>query len=303
MPERGRLAVCFVGALAGAAVGRAPVVSTQGPSPVTLDALVARAGVYVSRFTRMFQNVVAEERYVQRTTGRQSVSVGGRGVSVRPDTERRELVSDFLLVKIPGLDTWVPFRDVFEVDGRPVREREARLATLILQPAYAGFEQAEAIAKESARYNIGTVERTINMPLLVLSFFDVQQQHRFSFTLDREERAGSGVWIVAYDEQARPTVVQTPEGREWFASGQAWIDASTGTIRKTELRLLDSTLRTRITTSFHRDDRFDLDVPSEMDEEYALLKSRAVITGRASYSRFRRFDVTASEVIDTPVPK
>ena len=46
------------------------------------------------------------------------------------EIRHRELKSDFLLVKVPnGLD-WVPFRDVFEVDGVPeaVARESLRLA-------------------------------------------------------------------------------------------------------------------------------------------------------------------------------
>ena len=39
----------------------------------------------------------------------------------------RETKSDYLLVKAPGGERWLPFRDVFEVDGKRVREREERL--------------------------------------------------------------------------------------------------------------------------------------------------------------------------------
>ena len=44
----------------------------------------------------------------------------------------RALRSDFLLVKSPETDALVPFRDVIEVDGVQVRDREARLAKLFL---------------------------------------------------------------------------------------------------------------------------------------------------------------------------
>ena len=35
--------------------------------------------------------------------------------------QHRELTSDLLLVKPAGADPWLQFRDVFEVDGKPIR--------------------------------------------------------------------------------------------------------------------------------------------------------------------------------------
>ena len=79
------------------------------------------------------------------------------------------LVSDFLLVQVPG-EGWMPFRDVFERNGQKVRDREERLAKLFLNgSSRSSVDQARQIMVESARYNIGTVERTINLPTLPLA--------------------------------------------------------------------------------------------------------------------------------------
>src|SRR5439155_25807715 len=93
------------------------------PPPVTVETLVDLAGTYVTRFMIGFSNVVAEERYLQQASGRQTyVGTGGRsGVLLGSGEQRRELVSDFLLVRLEDPATWVPSRDVSEVDGKPVR--------------------------------------------------------------------------------------------------------------------------------------------------------------------------------------
>ena len=48
------------------------------------------------------------------------------------------------------------FRDVFEVDGEPVRDRQERLARLFLSGDLSTAKQVEEIASQSARYNIGS---------------------------------------------------------------------------------------------------------------------------------------------------
>jgi hypothetical protein len=279
----------------------------QGGGGIALESMLARAGTYVTRFTAQFANVVAEERYLQNASGRQTISGGtgrGGGSATTTGQQRRELVSDFLLVKLAGVDTWVPFRDVFEVDGRPVREREERLAKLLLHPTDKALEQAQQILEESARYNIGDVQRTVNMPLLGLIFLDPVQQRRFTFSLGKEDPGiGPGIWIVNYQERASPSFVHTPDGRQLFASGRMWIDAETGRVAKTEVVFQDaSRLRASVTTSFRADDRFHVDVPVEMIEDYTL-SNRSHVSGRAAYGRFRRFDVSSSEVIPLPDPE
>ncbi len=283
----------------------AATVVGQSQPPVERETLLTRAGAYITRFATAFANVVAEERYVQQASGRQTMSGAGRGAVVPGITgqQRRELVSDFLLVRLGGDDMWVPFRDVFEVDGRPVREREERLTKLLLSPTGQTLDQARLILEESARYNIGNVERTINMPLLALGFLETVQQGRFQFTLGKEDdHDGPGIWVVTYTEQARPTFVRTPDGKNLFASGRFWIEAASGRVVKTELVFQDDVLRASVTTSFRTDERFHVDVPFEMVEDYLLSRSREHITGRASYGRFRRFDVTAHEDIPLPAP-
>ena len=146
-------------------------IAAQPPAPVTIEDLLQRAAVYVADFDKRFANIVAEERYEQtlmRTDPRFRQHV------------QRTLVSDFLLAKVPGEDRLVPFRDVFEVDGKPVRNREDRLTKLFLQPASTAIEQATAIMAESARYNVGP-ERNVNVPVLALMILRAPNLPRFAF--------------------------------------------------------------------------------------------------------------------------
>ena len=82
----------------------------------------------------------------------------------------RDLRSDFLLVKSPETDALVPFRDVIEVDGVAVRDREARLAKLFLNATPTSADdtmaRAERIREEGARYNLGNMRSTLGNPVL-----------------------------------------------------------------------------------------------------------------------------------------
>src|SRR5262245_22125623 len=115
--------------------------------------VLERAGTYVARFVETFSNIVATERYTQEVSTEARVgSLNGSATTART---RRDLRSEFLLLKVGGPLEWRPFRDVFEVDGRVVRERDDRLARLFHTPSADAYEQAARIAQESARHNIG----------------------------------------------------------------------------------------------------------------------------------------------------
>ena len=98
----------------------------------TVEQLLDRATSYVEDLVAKLSRVVAEEQYVQEYL--LSGVEGSRGSFLGSPkvVERRTLKSDLLLVKPAGLDQWLVFRDVFEVDARPVRDRENRLAKLFL---------------------------------------------------------------------------------------------------------------------------------------------------------------------------
>jgi hypothetical protein len=84
--------------------------------------------------------------------------------------EGRELKSDLLLVKLGDENFWMQFRDVFEVDRKPVRDRDQRLAKLFIEAKADARTQADSIQQESARYNLGPLMRTINVPIMALLF-------------------------------------------------------------------------------------------------------------------------------------
>jgi formylglycine-generating enzyme required for sulfatase activity len=281
--------------LAGAAALLACLSTPAAGQAVEISTLLTRTMRYVGEFVYRFSNVVAEETYLQETVSNRVMPLGaGAMQGLATSGSRRTLKSDFLLVRLPDSDEYLPFRDVFEVDGSPVRDREQRLTTLFLESRSNAVEQARQISLESARYNLGNLARTFNNPIVALAFLQASSQARFRFSIARQDRsAGANVWIVDYREQARPTVIQGQRGRDIPARGQFWIDADSGRVLKSTISLNDPAVVATLTTTYRADDRFQIDVPVEMKEQYAYGSTRVV--GTASYGRFRRFDVTTDE--------
>jgi outer membrane lipoprotein-sorting protein len=257
-----------------------------------LPSLVARAGAYVESFQRNFGSMVAEERYEQAI--RQSLASPTRMVRGAAGPARTVLVSDFLLVQVPG-EGWMPFRDVFERDGEKVRDREERLAALFLTGSRTAFDQARTIMTEGARYNIGNVNRNINVPTLPLQFLTPAHRARFSFTAGkRDDELGVA---IEYRETSRPTYISTTGGRDLPVYGRFWVDEQTGTIRRTELHAVDTGVEAHIMVTYEHDAGTDLWVPIKMEERYRRARDPAEVYGVATYSRFRRFQVTTSEEV------
>ena len=112
-----------------------------------LKIVLARAGDYVSSYHLAMTTVIAEERYAQTLVTRTADGADA--------TSTRTLVSDFVIVTTEGDQPWMAFRDVLEVDGKPVRDRDNRMERLFASGA--DIDRALAVNRESARYNLGTI--------------------------------------------------------------------------------------------------------------------------------------------------
>ena len=300
--------------LACASAGFAPQGTVVRPA---LDALLSRAASYLDSFIDRFENVVAEEICIQDASVAMPIftpAVGRGGFGAQPSAadmsraRHRDLKSDFLLVKSPTGSELVPFRDVLEVDGVPVRDRNARLAKLFVDvPGATGtstdaMAQAERVRDEGARYNLGSIRSTIGNPMLALGVLQLAYQPRFRFSLGKEDKSvGAGVWTVDYKEEAPPAMIRGEAGGDLFSHGRLWVELATGRVLKTELQVEQPTVRAIVTTTFRYDERFGIAVPMEMRERYSLGTGNRVTTV-ATYGRFRRFNVTAEEDIGVPLP-
>jgi len=268
----------------------------EGGAP-TLDGVLARAAGYVDRFHHQLSGIVAQETYDQVITNEQSAM--GNPVML----PRRRLLSDLLLVRPPGTDRYVELRDVYQVGEQPVRDREERLARLLKDSSGAAVDQIGAIVRESARYNIGNIERTINTPVLALMFLEQDYQPRFRFKRSTRTKAALGavkstdaadtgvfrvateMWTVEYQERRHDTIVHTPAGRDLPARGRFWINPDTGAVLMSELVLDSDTLKATVTVSYQSEPLMGFLVPVEMLESYVARRDR--VDGHAVYGRFR----------------
>jgi hypothetical protein len=271
------------------------------PAP-TLHDLLQRAGVYVADFHRQLSGIVADEEYEQSW----NVKAGGN----RPPKphQRRVLSSDLVLVKPVRDSPWMEFRDVYQVDGSPVRDRADRLTKLFLEPSASGAAQIGHILDDSSRYNIGDIERNINTPIFALLFLELANQDHFTFKLTKDRtpvnatasgehdaafRVSTEVWVISYDERHAGTLIRTINHRDLPAHGRFWVDAA-GRVLMSELAANTRRVRATIDVSYQSEPLLGFLVPIEMREHYEG-RTGSVIEGRASYGKFRQFQVSTDE--------
>lgn len=265
----------------------------QQPS---LPEVLQRTAAYVQRFHEQLAGIVAEETYQQvahRTSQYHNPALD--------HAVRVTLRSDLLLVRPANVGRYVEFRDVFEVNGQSVRDREQRVEPLWKTGSPASSARLGAILEQSSRYNIGSIQRNINTPLMALMFLDASYQQRFVFKRAAESRPvfsgdnapdNTGVfrvktelWDVEFEEKRGNTVIKHPNGRDLRARGRFWIDPATGVVMISELIVDGAGVMAKVTVSYQSEPLMGFMVPVEMRESYE--RRDEMITGHAVYGRFR----------------
>jgi hypothetical protein len=264
--------------------------------------LLPRIHAYVERFQRELSSIVAEEHYVQVLTRTNSPSAEAveNGRLDTLTSGKRVLRSDVLMVTVPGTSGWVLFRDVFEVDGQRIRDRADRLLALLQSPDAKAIAQARRLAAESARYNVGRVQRTTNLPDSALLYLKAASASRMNFEAPRASTAvdGAETMVIRFRETGRPTIVTSLRGSNVPASGQVWVHAATGAVVKTELKLSDMSTDGVFVVDFAFDELSGLRLPAKMTERY--VSPNEDIRATAQYSNVRRFNVSTNETLRKP---
>ena len=200
----------------------------------------------------------------------------------------RQLISEFAIIKAENGNDWIGYRDVVQVDEKPVADRRDRLLRLLTSTTV-DAARLQDIANESARFNVGPISRNFNVPTTVLFYFLPSTIERFSFERKgTKDLDGVVTWELEFKETARPTLIRTRDDRDVPASGRVWVTPTDGAVVRTRLEL-------RGFADQHRDrDAPQLNsgprqpnrpsMPQESDER--RLESRAVV--EVSY----RFDRT-----------
>jgi len=274
--------------LAACVLAASPVIpGPQGSAPAgDVIAVLMKASGYLDGYVKALSSVVSEERYDQVLTRKGDRYTAGTSLY-------RTLLSDYLLVAVAGSGDWLPFRDVYSVDGVPIRDRSDRLLKLFVEAPPDAYKQASRIRDESSRYNIGSGTRDTNVPTFALQILTGEWRGGFTFKLKGHERVGeTDAVVVEYLEIASPTLVVGQRNEDVPSRGRFWIDPVDGRILRTLFETRPIGGVNTIEVRFRHEPRLDILVPGEMIERrYA---GAEIVEGKATYSNFRRFRVDTS---------
>ena len=309
--RRRRLVVAVV--LSGLSASVIPAF-TQTPS---LDDVLSRARQFVTRYETQAAMLLFDEQCDQKAFESTLESTGGayafRGSPVRVDPRgRRKWQAEMAMVRTPESAAsgypWMEFRDVVSVDGRPLADRQNRLSRLFLEQAGWSLEKARQIAEEGSRFNIGSIKRNVNTPAVPLLVLHPVNRTRFAFA-----KAGTDVvdrksaWKVDYQERLAPTLISAGDA-QCPARGTFWIDPANGNVMRAVLECADSALPdvvNTITVSYRLDERFGIQVPTEMLEHPESNSNKVSygqpgklwVEGKCTFSNFRRFETAARMIV------
>lgn len=257
-----------------------------------LHDFVARVAGYVTNLTPKIASVVAVEHYQQR---------------LWPSTSTRtiRLKSDFLLVRPGDAANWIMFRDVVEVNGKPIRYEEDRLVKLFGEPDADVAGRISRIVDESLRFHLPGGSVAVTNPFLVVALMHPHYQPRLAFTMGGEDRrVGRDVRVLRFEEREPRTSPNSAKGAQappildslGLVRGSVWAEQETGRIVKTEVRIGRGTRLATNTTTFVQNDRLGVMVPREMRTSWRELGS-APVEGVATYDGFRQFEVRTEAAI------
>lgn len=245
-----------------------------------------RVGAYVDAYGQRASIVVATEHYTQQS----------RSMTIGYEPTMRRILADFAIVKVDTLRGWQGFRDVVEVDGERLPDRDDRLVRLLTESG-GRYDEARRLSDESARFNIGAIQRNFNVPTTALFFFTPDNLDRFEFSAKSVDR--SGLWEIAFRETSRPTLIRTPAGHSVPSGGMLWVNPSDGTVTRTQLEVEGFAMsgprrsrgRGRVDVTYQRVAELDMWLPAAMDESFEATRgdTRDSISGRALYSNYRQF--------------
>jgi hypothetical protein len=276
------------GRVAGVLVAAAVV--TPGASPLqapnrSANAIVATAATYVGTYQRQFAFLLADEISLQRVVSRRAGSAGD-------ETATRQTRGELFITYLGARRHWTAVRDVAEIDGVAVADRED-LARLIESADL--DDVARRLFALNARYNLGSVVRNFNDPMLALLPLNDAHRARFRFSVGSpgDNEPGVGLVTVRFRERDRPTLVRGLGGGPAYAEGDITVEPATGVVRRTRIAVSYDDIDAELVTDFRHEARLGLWVPSTLVERYVTDRGgrQETTTVESSYTNYRRFEV------------
>jgi hypothetical protein len=207
----------------------------------------------------------------------------------------RRLVSTYSFIRLPGDNAWLGLREVERLNRERIKPGGPALKDILAKPGGDLYPLARDLAWRNAQHNLGS-PRTTNVPTLPLELMAARHRHRFTFAIAGADRLrGAPVTRVTFNEEERPSLVRSPDGKENLPTrGVLWIAPATGALLRGEVEAYQERINARewkLTVDFAMHRELNIPVPVEAREEFYMANGKG--TARARYDNFRQFTTTA----------
>jgi len=255
----------------------------------SVEATLSAARAFLEKYRTDLIVVIADEDTTQRVT---------RQAPVVPNAPRtRATKSEVHFAFISDNDSWMAVRNVITVDGVAPENRPDLKAALLNQEV---AQVARTFKALNSQFNIGRLVRNFNEPTLALGVLEPKRASFFEFTR-RGSRTQNGVTLVTlgFKERRGPeALIYDLLMRQAPVEGDLVIEAGTGRVHRTMLKVTMGSVRAEMTTTYERAPNLDLWVPVSFRESYedgVEQSATATLASGAQYetvfceSRYRNF--------------
>lgn len=275
-----------------------PAIHAQATGVDTsVEATVSAARTYLARYQTDLTFILADEIAKQQVL-RQEPAV--------PKAIRNRTTSSEVYFKFVEADgSWMAIRNVSKVDGVPVEDRPDLRAALLNQNA---AQVARTFKAFNSQFNIGRLFRNFNEPTLALAVLDAKRATTMEFSRKGVRvRDGVALVTIGFKERRSPeALIYDLLMRPAPVDGEVVIEAGTGRVRRTVLKVTVGSVKAELATVYELDAKLDLWVPVNFLEFYedgipqtgtTRLSSPIqyeAIKCESRYTGFRRFTATAT---------
>jgi hypothetical protein len=267
-----------VSVAAAALIGISAGLAAQRPD-TSVRAVAAAAERYLGEYQQQLTYLLADEETRQQVFD----ASGAR-------TAERRTTGELFVTFVPADRAWLAVHDVAALDGRAVPDREDLRRLLAEQPASAA---ARTLIARNARYNIGSIIRNFNEPTLGLLVFEARRRAQFRFDRERVERQPGGDLVtLRFRERDGPTLVRGVDGSDLFSTGEAAVDAASGRIQRTLIRVTYGPVVAQLTTTYALEPRLGVWAPATFTERYERTSGvKETIVCETTYTNWRKWGV------------
>lgn len=270
----------------GVVVSMLPARAAQTPS---VEDLVSAAAAYMTSYATKVSGVTLDEMLL---LAENSMTIRG--------TVPQRVSSDLILLNVGG--EILGLRDVYAVDTKPLRPKEARIAKVLAEPTAATWQAAQQFSREHAVYLRANVVLWFSDPALALRCLKAQHRARLTFKLEGSKRMnGAQVYGLGFketDKELAFSILQMPG--DPLASGRFWVEPGTGRIHQTEFWPQSGTDTARVLVQYAPDEKLGVLLPRSASHTFETREASYGISGAGGVGNAARLNFESTATYSNP---